>query len=126
MQAPPENANGACQGAAAIKTSHNRTDTLAPSFDSRQGLRANSPDVFTAIVEKGDSCQVRVTVSKWRGQGKVSVREFTPGAISNTWWPTAKGATIDVDKLPELIAALQRAATEARRLGLLSKGRAGA
>jgi Transcriptional Coactivator p15 (PC4) len=61
---------------------------------------------------------VLVTLSAWRGQHMVHVREYTPGALSDQWWP-AKGACLDVSKLSELIAALHEAEAEARCLGLI-------
>jgi hypothetical protein len=103
-----------------------RLNNVRPSSNNTVAAQrqSGSPDLFVAVVEKGASSQVRVTLAKWRGQGKVSVREFAPGAIAGTFWPTAKGATIDVDKLPELIKALQAAEAQARDGGLLPQGRA--
>jgi hypothetical protein len=79
----------------------------------------SSPDVTIAIVEKGANAQVRVTLSKWRGRTKVHVREYNPGAIAGQWWP-GKGACLPVEKLPELVKALQDAEADARHRGLLS------
>jgi hypothetical protein len=75
-------------------------------------------DVTIAIIEKSFHAQVRVTLNSWRGQHKVHVREYTPGALADQWWP-GKGACLDVEKLPELLEALQKAAVEAPKLGLL-------
>jgi hypothetical protein len=49
------------------------------------------------------------------------VREFTPGALAGSWWPSSKGATLDVSKLPELVSALQDAEAEARKRGLIGR-----
>jgi hypothetical protein len=85
-----------------------------------------SPDIVIAVLEKGANVQVRVTLSSWRGTTKVHVREYKPGAVAGQWWP-GKGACLDVDRLPELVAALQAAEVEARRLGLIpDQGRAAA
>ena len=46
--------------------------------------------------------------------------EFTPGALPSSWWPSSKGATLDVTKLSELIAGLQAALAEARKRGLVA------
>ena len=58
-----------------------------------------------------------------QSQLKIHVREYNPGAIAGQWWP-GKGTCLDVERLPELIAALQKAQAEARERGLLSEGRA--
>jgi hypothetical protein len=72
-------------------------------------------------VQKGPHAQIRVTLEAWRGQHKVGVREFSPGPIAGTFWPTAKGTTIELKSLPSLIAALQAAEVEARKRGLLQE-----
>ena len=79
-----------------------------------------SPDIFSITLQKGARAQVRVVLSIWRGQTKVHVREYDPGAIAGQWWP-GKGACLDIDKLPELLLALTKAEAEARRLGLLGR-----
>ncbi|GEM_PF-1273214 len=83
-----------------------------------------SPDITVAIIDRSASVQVRVTLLTWRGEHKISVREYTPGPISGTWWASDKGVTLDVDKLPELIAAMRNAEAKAVSAGMLSKGRA--
>jgi len=78
-----------------------------------------SPDITIAILDKSANAQVRVTLSQWRGQTKIHVREYNPGAVAGQWWP-GKGVCLDVERLPELRAALEEAEREAHRRGLLS------
>ena len=78
-----------------------------------------APGTTIAIIDKGACAQVRVVLQSWRGAHKVSVREYSPGPVSGSFWPTNKGATLGVAKLPELIAALQAAEARVRSLGLL-------
>ena len=78
-----------------------------------------APDTTIAIIEKGASTQVRVVLSIWRGQQRLHIREYTPGAIAGQWWPSSKGASLDVRRLPELLDALHQAEAELVILGLL-------
>jgi hypothetical protein len=89
---------------------------------------SGSADTLTvAAIAKGTRCQLRVMLTAWRGAHKVELAEFTPGPIPDTFWRSKFGVAIEVERLPELIAALQAAKAEARKRGLLSKqGRAAA
>jgi hypothetical protein len=79
---------------------------------------STSPDIVIAIVQKSPVIQVRVTLAQWKGKTKVHVREYTPGPLPDQWWPS-KGTCVDVERLPELVEAIQKALAEARRMGLL-------
>jgi hypothetical protein len=80
----------------------------------------SSPDIIVTIIEKAANAQVRVSLSSWRGKTKVHIREYNPGPVAGQWWP-GKGACLDVERLPELVKALQAAELEARRLGLIGQ-----
>src|SRR4051812_21356144 len=70
------------------------------------GIRPASqgtPALFCAAIQKSSAVQVRVVINAWRGHFKLHIREHTDGAIQGEWWPTAKGATLDLERLPELL-----------------------
>jgi hypothetical protein len=97
-----------------------------PKSSYTKPVPTSSPDIVVAEIAKGATSRVRVVLSTWRGQHKVHVREFTPGVLAGDWWPSNKGACVDVHHLPDLISGLQAAEAEARRRGLLTEGRAAA
>lgn len=80
----------------------------------------SSPDHIVAIIDKDQSAQVRIELTEWRGRSRVELREFSPGPISGTWWPSGKAVSLDIAKLPELLDGIRNAEAEARRRGLLS------
>jgi hypothetical protein len=77
-----------------------------------------------AVISKTASAQLRVSLTTWQGQHKLEIREAT-AAIPGIFFPTPNGITLDLDKIPDLIAGLQAAEAEARARGLLpERGRA--
>jgi len=80
-----------------------------------------SPDITVAIIPKSASVQVRIVLLTWKGQHKLSIREYHPGAIAGSWWASDKGVSLDVEKLPELIADLRKAEAKAVSAGMLSR-----
>jgi hypothetical protein len=85
-----------------------------------QGDRLNkSGDIMIASIEVSWRAQVRVTLSEWRGRRKLHVREYHPGAVQGTWWPSKIGVALDIERLPELIQALGAAEAEAVKKGFL-------
>jgi hypothetical protein len=78
----------------------------------------NSP---IATVQKNKFAEIRVELAEFRGHDLVNIRvwaERRDGGAERI--PTKTGIACKVALLPELVAALQKAEAEARRLGLLS------
>ncbi len=82
--------------------------------------KENKPgDIMIASIEVSWRAQVRVMLSEWRGRRKLHVREYHPGAVQGTWWPSKVGVALDLERLPELIQALGAAEAEAIKKGFL-------
>jgi hypothetical protein len=92
---------------------------------ARASIGSKSDD-FSILIEKSHAIRVGATLSSWKGRHLVHVREHTPGAIPDSWWPTSKGAALPVEKLDELIAALETIRLEAIERGLLKEVQAAA
>lgn len=73
-----------------------------------------------AIVPKNRREEIRVDLDKYMNRDLVSARVWAP--VGPDARPTTKGLSLAVEKLPELIRALQAAEVEARQLGLLPPG----
>ena len=73
-----------------------------------------------AVIEKNSSEEVHVDLSEYRGHDLVSIRVWANYDGEKPKRPTKKGVTVKVEKLPELIAALQEAEKQARAAGLLT------
>ncbi len=76
-----------------------------------------------ATIGKNSLEEVRVTFNEYRGSHLLDVRIFSAFA-GDEKRATKKGVSLKIEKLPELIAALQTAQSEAARLGLLEGGAA--
>ncbi len=65
--------------------------------------------------------EIRVGLGEFKGHHLLSFRIFTDPYEDHAQGrvPTKKGVTLALTKLPELIAALQQAESEARAAGLL-------
>lgn len=74
-----------------------------------------------AIIEKNSLEEVRVTLDQYSGHHLIDVRvyaDFRSGNVE-TRGPTKKGVSLNIAKLPDLIAARVTAKAEAERRGLL-------
>ena len=74
-----------------------------------------------ATIEKNSREDVRIALDEFHGAQLIDVRtfaDFTSGGPDDRK-PTKKGVSLNVAKLPALIAALERARDEAERRGLL-------
>lgn len=72
-------------------------------------------------VQKNKRERVRVALDQFKGHDLIDVRVTVQMDHGAPFTPTAKGVSLKVEKLPELIAALQVAASEAVERGLLPK-----
>jgi hypothetical protein len=63
---------------------------------------------------------VVVALSEYKGVNLIDMRVFA--ATDEGDKPTPKGLALDIQRLPDLRAALERAEGEARRLGLIPEG----
>jgi hypothetical protein len=80
-------------------------------------------DTFTTTIEKSARVQVRVTIGLWKGRYRVSIREYTAAPVEGEWWPSARGVSLDLAKIGELVNAIRMAEAETVKRGLLAKER---
>jgi len=74
-------------------------------------------DGLIAIVPKNGREHVRISLTAFNGHDLIDGRVFaSEGGEAK---PTRSGVCVNISRLPELRAALDKAETEARRLGLL-------
>ena len=74
-----------------------------------------------AALQKNSFQEIRVELNEFRGYDLINLRVWAePRDGGSERIPTKAGIACKVALLPELIAALQKAEAEARRLGLLS------
>ena len=107
----PENANAArARGGAAGRRSGGSELNPNPSRRADQAL--------IAAIDKSHSCQLRVSISTWRGQTKVELADFT-AVVSGIYFQAGAGVSLDIEKLPELLKAIATAEREAIARGLL-------
>jgi hypothetical protein len=118
--APKERPAAMVRGEPDAHASGQTLTPIKPIQGAGQPAKVASSDITVAVIEKDARAQVRVTINTWRGTTKVNIRQFDPGAVAGTWWPSGKGAALDIEKLPQLVEAIRKAEAEARRLGLLS------
>lgn len=77
-----------------------------------------------AIVPKNSREEVRVCLTQFSGLDLIDVRtyaDFSAGVV-DVRGPTKKGVSLNIERLPDLIAALEAAREEAQRRGLLNGG----
>jgi hypothetical protein len=117
MRAPPNVERAPLADGGALNQENSRLAGATVRDNTRSHPRSQ-----VAVIAKSVSAQLRVSLTSWRGQHKLEIREAT-AAIPGCFFPTPNGVTLDLGKIPELIAALQAAEAEARARGLLSKGR---
>lgn len=70
-------------------------------------------------VQKNSAEEVRATFSNYRGHDLFDLRVYGKFGAAQTFMPSGKGVSINIAKLPELIALLQKAEAEARSQDLL-------
>ena len=78
----------------------------------------------STIIEKNKAEELRVALKRYRGHDYVDIRTYVEPYVDEGEGrvPTRKGVTLAVTKLPELIAALQKAEDTAVETGALQKG----
>jgi hypothetical protein len=76
--------------------------------------------LVVATIPKNKSDDLVVSLCRFNGHNLLDLRVHAAFGGDATKRPTRKGISINVTRLPELIAALHGAADEARRLGLLA------
>ena len=73
-----------------------------------------------ATIEKNKGEVVHITLKEYQGHDLLDVRVFYKPAEGGEPRPTAKGVCMKVERLPELISALQEAERTARDVGTLA------
>jgi hypothetical protein len=108
---------------------------LAHALDARREGRVpepldwrNPPDagdpLVVAVISKNRCDDLFVSLCRYNGHDLVDVRVHSLFKGVTEKRPTRKGVSLKVALLPELIAALNAAVSEARRLGLLRQDQA--
>ena len=101
----------------------------APALAKRDPHSVSFPDVTESdpsptgragqatVIEiaKSHASRLRVSLTEWRGRSSIELRETT-ATIPGAFWPTAAGVTLAIDRLPELIRALQSLRTAAENI----------
>jgi hypothetical protein len=82
---------------------------------------SSAPETIVATIGKNSLEDVVISFNEYRGSHLLDVRTFSAFAGKEKR-ATKKGISLKVERLPELIAALQTAEAEAARLGLLEGG----
>ncbi len=74
-----------------------------------------------ATIEKNKTEELRVALKEFQGHNYADIRTYRDPYPDDGQGraPTKKGVTMAVTKLPDLVAALQQAVSEARAAGLL-------
>lgn len=73
-------------------------------------------------VEKNSREAVVVSLSEYRGTPLIDVRVFGDFHDDGELRPTSKGVSLRIQRLPLLIAELEKAREEAERRGLIGEG----
>ena len=73
------------------------------------------------VIPKNSIEEVRVELINYRGHDLVGMRVYSDFTKSKEMLPTKKGLTMSVEKLPELIEALQEARSKAEAAGTIRK-----
>ena len=80
-----------------------------------------SEDYLAGAIDKNSRESIRVGLTNFKGHNLAFVRVFAEHRDTGEMTPTKSGITFRVDRLAELIAALQEAQAEAHRRGLTTK-----
>jgi hypothetical protein len=85
-------------------------------------LQRNRPSAqalsIVAEIAKSHCSLLRISIGDWRGRRHLELRECT-ATIPGIFWPTSSGLTIDIELLPQLVAAIVAAERECIERGLL-------
>lgn len=66
--------------------------------------------IEVAAIRKADGAETRVAIDLYKERRVLDVRVWFRPSGQAEYVPTRKGVTLDADKLPELVAALAKAA----------------
>lgn len=91
--------------------------THTTSAHGRQGRASDKS--LVATIARGPATELRILLTSWRGSHRVELRDHT-ATIPGCFMPAGAGITLPVERLHDLIAALQRAEAEAISRGLLT------
>ena len=80
-----------------------------PTYIREVDINESDGEFVIACIEKNGSQDVRVRLRELYGQTHVDVRVFTEVRDDDERQPTKKGVTLKVERLPELVDALQSA-----------------
>jgi hypothetical protein len=78
------------------------------------------PDIEPALIEKNSRETLRLSIDEYRGKLLFSARVWFPPKDGGDLRPGREGWALALEKLPELVAELQRIEQAARDIGLLS------
>jgi hypothetical protein len=76
--------------------------------------------ITCGIVAKGAASDVRVRLEAKHGARVVDLRAFTETGVAKIAMPTARGLSLSVDEIGDLIRALEAARAQAVALGWLA------
>src|SRR5262249_4025414 len=94
----------------------NKPETVEPRNSSD-----SSDPVVVAVIPKNKADDVIISLCRYNGHDLIDVRVYSAFNGVAEKRPTRKGVCVNVALLPALIAALNAAAAEAHRLGLLTQ-----
>lgn len=72
-----------------------------------------------ARLARSSGSEVRLVINEFEEKTAVDLRRFYKTAKMERFEPTAKGLSVPVEELPELLAAVRRAIKVAKKQGLL-------
>ena len=103
--------------AAATASGSRKLDLLASEISPSIRRARSAAQVHVQSISKGHAAELRVLLTEWRNQRKVELRDYT-AIIPGCYFPAGAGVTLPIDKLDDLIDALNAAKVEARARGL--------
>jgi hypothetical protein len=83
-----------------------KTDRVGAAIKGPKSSRS-ADRTQVAIIPKGTTSRLEVSVKEWRGVRSLEIREATAIMAGSTFLPSGVPVTLPLDKIPELIAALQ-------------------
>lgn len=79
----------------------------------------DATDTLVRVIPKNAAEELRISLTEYNGHSLVDLRTYVEYRTTAKIGPTKKGVTFAVALLPEIVAGLQEAEAEARRLGLI-------